>query len=84
MRDDRIPVGPFREEALRLHAAGVEWSVIAFRCGYVQGDGTADISRLHRRLGITPVGGRIAEAVAYATGVTLARGLGLDPVDVGV
>jgi hypothetical protein len=84
-----IDPAPFRDYCLRRISEGHSWSELAMRCGAIQrdrkGNQSGDTTWLKRRLGLmAESGGRPTTGLTYPAAVRLARGLGIDPVDVGI
>ena len=86
---DRVPNAPLREQAIAMIDNGYAWNELAMFCGGSKAKGKGreregDGQWLKRRLGLTPVEGKLHETMTYATAVRIARGLNMDPVDAGV
>jgi predicted transcriptional regulator len=80
----KIGNGRLREAFL---ASGVPASEVAFRCGWLKDDGTADTSRVQRALGLRPDVSRgrsmIRQLVRSDIAALLAEAFGADPWEVG-
>ena len=86
-RLEHVPVGPLRDRYRQLEARGVTASDICRELGWFLG-GKPDVTRLKRRLGITPNisrGERLLQThMGYEMAVALAKAMDLDPFEAGV
>lgn len=95
---DLIDVAPLRAAVVAqiresTHRSGIgaeqarfTWSDAARACGWVERNGRGDGSRLRRRLGDLPEGGkqRPSRSIHYGVAVHIARSLEIDFHEVGV
>jgi hypothetical protein len=91
-----VPNAPLREAVERRLAEGDSYGAIAIRVGWLRSDGRADITRLKRCLGISPMLNSMSENSSHRTRTTLTASLlcdtavriciaaGYDPVELGL
>lgn len=84
--DDMVPVQPLQDAYVRVIQAGLYTeSEVAMSLGWGVGRGKGDTTRLQRKLGLYPrrdTARSYATEIPYYLAVTIARVIGVAPMDV--